>query len=100
MNKARDFPEEAHFNFSLQNEHRKATSAISLYCPQTKALRYVSKQEAPTFLDRSKITYSDLPNNHAANLINFFGKTTYTTLLGPTLISEIFPSKPDFHLYK
>ena len=46
--------------------------------------------------------YSDLPNNRAANLINFGGKNTYTTLLGPTclLISEIFPSKPDFHLYK
>ena len=29
-------------------------------------------------------------------------KNTYTTLLGPTrlLIFEIFPSKPDFHLYK
>ena len=46
--------------------------------------------------------YSDLPNNGAANLIIFQGKNTYTTLLGPTilLISEIFPSKPDFHLYK
>ena len=33
---------------------------------------------------------------------NFFlggGKSTYTTLLG-LLISEIFPSKPDFHLNK
>ena len=46
--------------------------------------------------------YSDLPNNRAANLIIFRGKNTYTTLLGPTrlLISEIFPSKPDFHLHK
>ena len=46
--------------------------------------------------------YSDLPNNHAANLIIFMEKTTYTTLLGPThlLISDIFPSKPDFHLHK
>ena len=46
--------------------------------------------------------YSDLPNNRAANLIIFLGKNTYTTLLGPTclLISEIFPSKPDFHLHK
>ena len=36
-------------------------------------------------------------------ILLFFGeKNTYTTLLGPTrlLISEIFPSKPDFHLYK
>ena len=36
-------------------------------------------------------------------ILFFFGeKNTYTTLLGPTrlLISEIFPSKPDFHLYK
>ena len=42
------------------------------------------------------VTYSDLPNNCAANLI------IYTTLLGPTclLISGIFPSKPDFHPYK
>ena len=42
--------------------------------------------------------YSDQPNNHAANLINFGGKNTYRTLLGLTrlLISEIFPSKPDF----
>ena len=48
--------------------------------------------------------YSDLPNNHAANLIIFYyrEKDTYTTLLGPTrlLISDIFPSKPDFHLHK
>ena len=46
--------------------------------------------------------YYDLPNNHAANLIIFRGKTTFTTLFGPTrlLISEIFPSKPDFHLQK
>ena len=46
--------------------------------------------------------YSDLPNNRAANLIIFWEKNTYTTLLGPTrlLISDIFPSKPDFHLYK
>ena len=35
-------------------------------------------------------------------LLIFRKKNTYTTLLGPTrlLISEIFPSKPDFHLYK
>ena len=36
-------------------------------------------------------------------ILLFFGeKNTYTTLLGPTrlLISEIFPSKPDFHLHK
>ena len=36
-------------------------------------------------------------------ILFFFGeKNTYTTLLGPTclLISEIFPSKPDFHLHK
>ena len=35
-------------------------------------------------------------------LLIFWEKNTYTTLLGPTrlLISEIFPSKPDFHLYK
>ena len=47
-------------------------------------------------------SYSDLPNNRAANLIIFWGKNTYTTLLGPTrlLISENFPSKPDFHLHK
>ena len=46
--------------------------------------------------------HSDLPNNRAANLIIFGGKNTYTTLLGPTrlLISEIFPSKPDFTLHK
>ena len=46
--------------------------------------------------------YSDLPNNRAANLIIFWEKNTYTTLLGPTrlLISDIFPSKPDFHLHK
>ena len=44
--------------------------------------------------------YSDLPNNYAANLNIFRQKNTYKTLLGPTclLISEIFPSKPDFHL--
>ena len=33
----------------------------------------------------------------------YFGeKNTYTTLLGPTrlLISDIFPSKADFHLHK
>ena len=50
----------------------------------------------------SKLLYSDLPNNCAANLIVFRRKNTYTTLLGPTclLISEIFPSKPDFHLHK
>ena len=31
-----------------------------------------------------------------------FGKKHHTTLLGPTrlLISEIFPSKPGFHLHK
>ena len=30
------------------------------------------------------------------------GKNIYTALLGPTrlLISDIFPSKPDFHLHK
>ena len=28
--------------------------------------------------------YSDLPNNCAANLIIFWKKNTYTTLLGPT----------------
>ena len=36
-------------------------------------------------------------------ILLFFGKkNTYTTLLGPTrlLISDIFPSKPDFHLHK
>ena len=46
--------------------------------------------------------YSDLPNNRAADLIIFWGKNTYTTLLEPTrlLISDIFPSKPDFHLHK
>ena len=36
-------------------------------------------------------------------ILLFFGeKITYTTLLGPTglLISEIFPSKPNFHLHK
>ena len=35
-------------------------------------------------------------------LIFLGAKNTYTTLLGPTrlLISDIFPSKPDFHLYK
>ena len=46
--------------------------------------------------------YSDLPNNCAADLIIFWGENTYTTLLGPKrlLISEIFPSKPDFHPYK
>ena len=46
--------------------------------------------------------YSDLPNNCAANLITFWEKNTYTTLLGPTslLISEILLSKPDFHLCK
>ena len=35
-------------------------------------------------------------------LLFFGGKNTCTTLLGPThlSISEIFPSKPDFHLYK
>ena len=50
----------------------------------------------------NRTTYSDLPNNHAANLIIFLEKNTYTSLLGPTrlLISDIFPSKPDFHLYK
>ena len=46
-------------------------------------------------------SYCDLPNNRAGNLIIFWQKkNTYKTLLGPThlLISEIFPSKPDFHL--
>ena len=36
-------------------------------------------------------------------ILLFFGKNiTYTTLLGPTrlLISDTFPSKPDFHLHK
>ena len=35
-------------------------------------------------------------------LLFFREKNTYTTLLGPTclLTSEIFPSKPDFHLHK
>ena len=35
-------------------------------------------------------------------LLFFWKKNTYTTLLGPTrlLISDIFPSKPDFHLHK
>ena len=35
-------------------------------------------------------------------LLFFGGKNIYTSLLGPTylLISEIFPSKPDFHLHK
>ena len=36
-------------------------------------------------------------------ILLFFGKKhTYTILFGPTrlLISEIFPSKPYFHLYK
>ena len=49
----------------------------------------------------SRSVYSDLPNNHAANLIIFLGKK-HRTLLGPTrlLISDIFPSKPDFHLHK
>ena len=35
-------------------------------------------------------------------ILLFFGeKNTYTTLFGPKnlLISEIFPSKPDFHLH-
>ena len=31
-----------------------------------------------------KSKYSDLPNNRAANLIIFWGKNTYKTLLGPT----------------
>ena len=36
-------------------------------------------------------------------ILFFLGeKNTYTTLLGPTrlLISDNFPSKPDFHLHK
>jgi hypothetical protein len=36
-------------------------------------------------------------------ILLFFGeKNTYKTLLGPArlLISDIFPSKPDSHLYK
>ena len=35
-------------------------------------------------------------------LLFFWGKNTYTTLFRPTrlLISEIFPSKPDFYLHK
>ena len=56
-------------------------------------------------------TYSDLPNNHAANLIIFLEKKTHLHNLkylcsmyisGPTrlLIFDIFPSKPDFHLNK
>ena len=46
--------------------------------------------------------YTDLPNNCAVNLIIFWVKNNYKTLLGPTrlLISEIYPSKPDFHLHK
>ena len=46
--------------------------------------------------------FHTLPNNCVANLVIFWGKKTYTTLLGPTrlVISEIFPSKSDFHLYK
>ena len=46
--------------------------------------------------------YFDMPNIRAANLIIFREKNTYTTLLGPIhlLISDIFPSKPDFHLHK
>ena len=51
-----------------------------------------------------KATYSDLPNNCAVNLIflrKFFHLHRYTPLLRPTrwLISEIFPSKPDFATY-
>jgi hypothetical protein len=47
-------------------------------------------------LKKIYFTYSDLPNNCAGNLIIFWGKNTYTTLLGPTrlLISEIFFFKP------
>jgi hypothetical protein len=49
---------------------------------------------------KTKISrYSDLPNNRAENLIIFGENNTYTTLLGPKS-SEIFPSKPDFHLHK
>ena len=46
--------------------------------------------------------YFDLSNDYAANLNIFWEKNTYTTSLGPSqlLISEIFPSKPDFHLHK
>jgi hypothetical protein len=35
-------------------------------------------------------------------LLFFWKKNTYTTLLGPTrlLISDIFSSKPDFHILK
>ena len=59
------------------------------------------QQRIPNFLTNQN-EYSDLPHNCAANLIIFREKNTYTTLLGPTrlLIFEIFPSKPDFHLYK
>ena len=54
------------------------------------------------YLKSKYLHYSDLPNNCAANLIIFRGKNTYTTLLESThlLISETFPSKPDFHLHK
>ena len=45
--------------------------------------------------------YSDLSNNCAANLIIFREKNTPTQpYITPLLISEIFPSKPDFHLHK
>ena len=62
----------------------------------------VSQSGSKNFITKGLSGYSYLPNNRAANLINFGGKNTYTTLLGPTrlLIYEIFPPKPDFHLYK
>ena len=54
---------------------------------------------------RKRLYYSDLPNNRAANLIIFLGEEHLhnlirTYLLTCLLISEILPSKPDFHLYR
>ena len=48
------------------------------------------------------IAYSEVPNKSVTFLLFLWFFPTYMALLGPTrlLISEIFPSKPDFHLYK
>ena len=48
-------------------------------------LLYVVKMALCRWVGGSKkaqnaLTYSDLPNNRAANLIIFWGKNTYTTL--------------------
>ena len=51
---------------------------------------------------KMKKSYSDLPNNHAANLIIFLGKKHLHNLIKTYTFINFwdFLSKPDFHLHK